>query len=391
MGPDERRRRLALRHSLGGTRHGTDVASLVVRMIGLHASDPATVHLSARARVPMLELTDMESALYEERNLVRVLGMRRTLFVVAVDDAPLLQHGCAGPLAARERQRLVKLIEESGIATDGGRWLARIEAATIAALEERGLATASELTQDVPELGEKIVYSPDKPYGGAFGVVTRVLFLLATDSRIVRGRPRGGWTSSLYQWAPLSSWAPAADRQVAMDDARRALAERWLRTFGPAPVADLEWWSGWGKRAVARALAALDIAAVDLEEGDGVALADDLEPTPMPQPWAALLPGLDPTVMGWKHRAWFLGDHHDALFDRNGNAGPTVWWNGRVVGGWTQRPDGQVVHRLLEDVGSEASAAIESRAAELEGWLGERRFVSRFRTPLERDLFESGS
>ena len=67
-------------------------------------------------------------------------------------------------------------------------------------------------------------------------------------------------------------------------------------------------------------------------------------------------PSLDPTVMGWKEREWYLGDHAPALFDRAGNAGPTVWWDGRIVGGWVQRRDGEVVYRLLEDVGGDALA-----------------------------------
>ena len=64
------------------------------------------------------------------------------------------------------------------------------------------------------------------------------------------------------------------------------------------------------------------------------------------------------TTMGWKERDWYLGAHGPTLFDRNGNAGPTVWWDGRVVGGWSQRRDGEIVYRLLEDVGSEAERAV---------------------------------
>ena len=75
------------------------------------------------------------------------------------------------------------------------------------------------------------------------------------------------------------------------------------------------------------------------------------------EPWAALLPGLDPTAMGWQERDWYLApDLRSALFDRSGNVGPTVWWDGRVVGGWAQRASGEVVWRLLDTdgVGREA-------------------------------------
>jgi DNA glycosylase AlkZ-like len=125
---------------------------------------------------------------------------------------------------------------------------------------------------------------------------------------------------------------------------------------------------------------------VDLDGGTCIVLAGDQDPEPVTQPWAALLPALDPTPMGWRERGWFLGDHGAALFDRSGNIGPTVWWDGRIVGGWAQRPDGAVVFRLLEDAGTDAHAAIGAEAESLQAWLGPARVTPRFRTPLEREL-----
>ena len=77
-----------------------------------------------------------------------------------------------------------------------------------------------------------------------------------------------------------------------------------------------------------------------------------------------------------------------ALFDRSGNIGPTAWWDGRIVGGWAQRKDGEIAVRLLEDIGAEASAAIAAEAQRLREWIGQTRvrITPRFRTPLEREL-----
>ena len=75
-----------------------------------------------------------------------------------------------------------------------------------------------------------------------------------------------------------------------------------------------------------------------------------------------------------------------ALFDRSGNIGPTVWWDGRIVGGWAQRADGAVVFRLLEDAGAAAATAVTAEAESLRSWLGPVRVTPRFRTPLEREL-----
>ncbi|HVD27518.1 MAG TPA: crosslink repair DNA glycosylase YcaQ family protein, partial [Mycobacteriales bacterium] len=201
-----------------------------------------------------------------------------------------------------------------------------------------------------------------------------------------RARPRGSWISGQFRWATVESWLPGGVPDLPVEEARVALTRAWLRVFGPALVADLKWWSGWTLGQTRAALAALDTVEVDLDGTPGVALAGDLGETAQPEPFAALLPGLDSSVMGWQARDWFLGAHRTALFDTNGNAGPTVWWGGRVVGGWSQRKDGEVVVRLLEDVGGEAAAAVEAEAARLQEWIGPVRVVPRFRTPLEREL-----
>jgi hypothetical protein len=104
------------------------------------------------------------------------------------------------------------------------------------------------------------------------------------------------------------------------------------------------------------------------------------------------LPALDPTAMGWRDRAWYVGEHAPALFDRSGNIGPTAWWDGRIVGGWAHRKDGEIAVRLLEDAGAEAAAAIAAEAQRLREWIGadprhaKTLITPRFRTPLEREL-----
>lgn len=353
-------------------------------MCGLHASDPASVYLAALARVDDLVVADLESALYEDHSLARVLGMRRTMFVVPSPLVSLLQSGCVEVLAPRERRRLVKWIEQADIASDGDGWLTDVEQATFDAIEARGEATASQLREDVPELKEKISFGEGKSWAGHVGLSTRVLFLLATQGRIVRGRPLGSWTSSQYRWLPMSRLFPDGLTSLPGDQARAELTRRWLASFGPGTSEDLKWWTGWTKAQVAEALEACAVIEVETSAGPSFVLADDTDPVPAPEPGVALLPSLDPTVMGWRNRDWYLGDHAAALFDRNGNAGPTVWCDGRVVGGWTQRADGEVVSRLLEDIGAEATQAVQRAAADLQGWLGATRVTPRFRTPLEK-------
>jgi Winged helix DNA-binding domain len=99
-----------------------------------------------------------------------------------------------------------------------------------------------------------------------------------------------------------------------------------------------------------------------------------------------LLPGLDPTVMGWKDRGWYIGDRGTDLFDRNGNAGPTVWANGRVVGAWAQTEAGEIVVELFARLDAATRARLDAERERLAAWLGDVRIRPRFGTPLGKEL-----
>jgi winged helix DNA-binding protein len=299
---------------------------------------------------------------------------------------PVVQAACTDPLVARERKRLVQMIEDNGISSDGARWLRTAAAATLSELTSRGEATAGGLSKAVPQLQRQMSFGEGTRWAGTVGVSTRLLFLLATEQRVVRGRPEGSWASSRYRWSRMEAWLPDGVPSIAPDVARAELVRRWLATFGPATAADAKWWTGWTVGHTKAALAAVGAVEVELEEGVGWVLPDDNTPVSAPKPWVALLPALDPTTMGWQQRRWYLGDHGPAVFDRSGNAGPTVWVDGRIVGGWAQRASGEVVHELLEDVGRDAVTAIDQAAVDLEQWLGDVRVKPRFPTPLQKKL-----
>jgi hypothetical protein len=415
----QRRARLLARHRLEVA--AGSVAAAVESMIVLHATDPVTVYLSSWARTGCAA-GEVDGAIYTERVLVRMLGMRRTVFVVPAALVPTVQAACTDDVAQRLRRQLERDLAAGGVGdADPAGWLRDLGSGVLAALQARGGgASGSQLSQDEPRLRTRLSYAPDKSYGGAANITSRVLVLLAAEGHLVRGHRRGGWSSGQFEWFPARDWlrgaVDAAAGQAELDTAagradlgasaggaepadsagaavldagaaRVELARRWLLSFGPAPVTDLQWWAGWTGGQTKAALAALPVAEVDLDGRPGIALADDLEfPSGAADPVAALLPALDPTPMGWQERDWFLGEHRAALFDRTGNIGPTVWWEGRVVGGWAQRASGEIACRLLEDIGADGEATVSRAAARLEGWLGPARVTPRFRTPLEREL-----
>ncbi len=91
--------------------------------------------------------------------------------------------------------------------------------------------------------------------------------------------------------------------------------------------------------------------------------------------------------MGWKERQWFLDAEDVApLFDRNGNAGPSIWIDGHIVGGWVQRKDGSIALGWFRTVPATRRRQVEAVAHRLEDILGDTRFTVRFPAPMQAEL-----
>jgi hypothetical protein len=91
--------------------------------------------------------------------------------------------------------------------------------------------------------------------------------------------------------------------------------------------------------------------------------------------------------MGWKQRDWYLDPAMvGRLFDRSGNAGPTVWADGRIVGGWVQRPDGRIALELLESLGRDHRRLLDEAVDELRSVLGDTVVKPRFPSPNQGEL-----
>lgn len=367
---DERRHRLAGRHALAPEHHAPDPVAATRAMTVLHATEAPSVYLSLWARVDGLTVADVDRALYDDRTLVKQLAMRRTLFVFPRDLLPAAWGSASARVATAQRTRFAKEVEQAGLTPDGAAWLVAAEEAALARLADGSEMSAQRLREEVPELGGRLDVGKGK-YATTVSVAPRVLTQLGVEGRIVRASNAGHWRTARPQWTAMGTWLggdvpePAKEREGYAE-----LVRRWLRTFGPGTEADVVWWLGSTKTAVRAALADLAAVEVELDGGaTGWVLPDDLEPEPEVEPWAALLPVLDPTVMGWKERGFYLGEHGPMLFDTNGNAGTTAWWDGRIVGCWAQDPDGEVVLNLLEDVGADGRAALDAEAARLTDWL----------------------
>ncbi|MYR07003.1 winged helix DNA-binding domain-containing protein [Gordonia sp. SID5947] len=394
----QRRARLVRRHRLAAGAEASSVTDLADALVGYHATTPSTVYLSAWARIPGFLPKEMDTALYDDRTLIKQLAMRRTLFVFT---RPVLAAavGAVGPrVTASERTNMLRDLRRSPGFDDPDAWIDVAHAAVDDDLADGASRTSTQLRERLPALDGYVIQGVGTKWEARTPMGPRVLNMMSAAGDIVRGPNFAGrdpdeesrWHVSRPSWSSMTAWLGEPLPLVTVEDGHKAMIEHWLRSFGPGTETDLVWWLGSTKGAVRTALAALDVVEVDLERGEiGYVLADDIpgdvaadEPA---DPVACLLPELDPTTMGWKQRDFYLGRHGEQVFDRNGNGGQTAWWDGRIVGGWRQRKDdGRIEVHPLEKLPRAATRALAERAAQLEEWLGEVRPSPGYPAPFMR-------
>ncbi|MEE8603261.1 winged helix DNA-binding domain-containing protein [Euzebya tangerina] len=389
---ESRRALLAERQLLGGAassgwgdRGVVDVAAAVGP---LHSTDPSSAYLQIAARADVSP-RDIDQALYEDRELLRHTTLRRTVHLLLPDVAAAAHGAYNYRMLPTLRGQLVKWLDACpDVKGDAAAWLAEVEDRVVAAVTDLDEPSGGDLSTAVPELGTVVEPAPGKSYGKPIRITSKVLEILIAEGRIARNRPRGeDWTSGAWSYAPVTGWIPDGLGTPDPEPSLAKLLTVRLTSLPAASVVDLAWWTGLPKGQVKTALATIEAEEVEREDGAvGYVLPeDDLTPVGH-EPAAALLPGLDATPMGCKERDWFLGRLEDELFDRNGNIGPTVWWGGRIIGGWTQRTDGQVAVGYLEDVDAAVRRAVEDEAERLQAWIGEVRVNWRYPTPLQKRL-----
>ena len=406
---EQRRARLAQRHRLLPQTRTDDVVALTDDLLALHSTDPVSVYLSAWARGVQPSREILEQALYDDRTLVRHHVMRRTLWVATPAMMRRMHLTTTARYAAAQHNRVVGMLTEGGI-DDAAAWLEAAKGDILALLRSEGPMTARAVGLRIPSLAHPLRLAVGTKYEGTQNAHSRVLLQLGFEAALVRTRPTGTWINGQYTWAAMDPWLPGGllrdgDLQVGGElvaggpaagtvppdverQAARELAALWLQRFGPGTSTDLQWWTGWTTTMTRRALADVEAVPVDLDGVPGWLAADDpaLDDATADrhwpeQPWVAVLPGLDPTVMGWKQREWYLPPPAAPAFDSNGNAGPTVWVDGQVVAGWVQTKDGEFRVHWFSQPAVARRRQVQARLDELRDWCGPTRFTVRFPAP----------
>jgi hypothetical protein len=343
----------------------------------------------------------LDGALYEQRTLARVLCMRTTLHAVPSDKVALFLKAYWDTGRGTGLSNQESLLVQAGLCREEDAWalLDQLDRLILEAVRERGPQTVRQLGEAFPELRAKVRHSAGKAYEGEFSLGSRLVPAQCARGLLIRARTRGTWRSNLYEYAALAEWLPdVALESVSAQEARAWLVLQYLSAFGPVKPQDVQWWTGFSKGQVDEALRFLgaEVLRVRVEGFGDQYLMQDVEALrlanrePGSEPYVSMLPSLDPYIMGYSDRSRFLTDaHRSKVFDRAGNAVPTVWVDGQVVGVWGQERDGKVVQRLFEQVGAQAQALLVEESQRLEDFLAGEVLPQRNQTSFTR-AFQDG-
>ncbi len=353
--PSHRARpRIMARHHLGTPWVSASPESVVADIVGLHSTSPTSPYLSLLARLENFRVEQLDKALYDHRSLVRLRCFRGRLFV--------LRHDLLVAAFNATRRQVVRYAKD----------FAYQRGVTDEAFEQY-VPVVMEVLEDGPltikEIRERIGSTPGVDLAA---LVNR----MSTECLLLRDRPREGWKDRRWTYRPFSEALPDIRLDsMSEEDADVAVVRAYIRGYAPVTAKDVSWWTGIGWKRSGRALKALgdEIVTVDLEGEEGEYLihatdVDELSAATMIQtPSVALLPSLDPVIMGYADKKRFVPDAtRPYVFDRSGYSTSVILLDGVVAGVWdaddASGPE-MLVH-LFDTQPSEVVEAIEGKAVE---------------------------
>ena len=327
-------------HRPSAIRHPADVA----RASGpVQAQEPRAAKLAFRARARGLVAADVDRARAEEASLLRAWCMRKTVHLIATEDAGWLLPLFSETIVRWSRKRLA----------DFG--LDRRRQDRALALLHRAVDDDGPLTRR--ELGRRLA-------GAGFETESQYrvhLWLLATlDGDLCLGPDRGAEPCLIR----TVDWIGEPERR-SRDDSLAELARRFLRGYAPAGDRDLARWAGLPLR---DARAGFERIAAELRPV-GELFALERAPRAARAPVVRMLGAFDNYNLGYVDRGFAIAP----AFEKQVNPGggmvrPSIVVDGWFVATWSSKRSGRrlaVTIEPFEPLAAEVEDAIAAEVADL--------------------------
>jgi Winged helix DNA-binding domain len=320
----------------------------IVREAGpVQAQEPRAATLAFRARARGLTAADVDRARTEERSLFRAWVMRKTVHLIATEDAGWMLPLFAPAIVPWSRRRLSDLGFEP-------------------AAQDRALKLIHDaVDRDGPLTRPELVR---RLAGSGFDSATEAkyhLWTLATlDGELCLGPDKGGQTCLVRTEEWIGRLEPRP-REESLGE----LARRYLRAYGPATDRDLARWAGLPLRDARGGLERIAPELEQLDVGESTLLTLGRPPRVARGTVVRLLGAYDNYNLAYESRDFALKPQHaKRLVPGGGIIRSAITVDGAVVGTWSSKRTGERLAVSLEPFGAlepELADAVAEEVADI--------------------------
>ncbi len=291
-------------------------------VVGIQAQLTPAMMLALRARVSGLTISDIETAIADDRSLVRSWAMRGTLHLLAVDDVRWIV-GLLGPIfSAKDKRRRLQLGIDDDLSAAGLKAIRAILHHSDPLNRHELLDKLIEHDVDIHRKGQALIH---------------LIAQAALEGIICLGPDRENGKST---YVLLDNWVKQG-KAMPEDKALTELARRYLIGYGPVDVKDFAAWSGLpltdAKKGWKQLQDADELVEVRVEDRTLWSLAEQttsLSKSEHSETVVRLLPAFDTYVLGYADRDYLVRPEHQREVFHGGQTVPVVLVNGLAVGVW---------------------------------------------------------
>ncbi len=330
-----------------------DIIQITEDICGLHSTDLKTSYLSLFARTNRFKKLSLEVELYEKKNLARIRGMRRTLFIESKDWIPIIYTATFN----LNEKNLEKYMDFHKVSL---RKYQEISENILKILQGRELSAA--------EIRKELNSTSNIP---------AIIHVMCNHGLLIRGKPIKDWKDRRNNYALFNDYFPGLDlNKLNEKEAIEMLVEKYIKAYGPVTETDISWWTGLTKTKIKDVLKSIELqlnkVKISTIQAPFIIAKEDLNILNNKlftgKSSLILLPELDPYPMGYKNRDRYIDPkNYNKIFDRSGNITATIFLDGIAIGVWDteEKPKPLVKFHLFQSIENDLHNVLYSQMKEI--------------------------